>query len=246
MKHIGIVAHSAEGSSLCYLEICHEGSSELGDHMHPEITMSMIPMGASLADWELESLQPIRARLLLSAERLKAAGCDFFVCPDNTAHLALESAGPELPLPGLHIADVVVSEAVRKGYLKLGILGTKWTMSKSMYYEAARRRNIAAVAPNHEDSHYIHHTIFSELCNGVVKETTRQKYFDIIGRLKKDGCNAVVLGCTEIPLLISAEQSPLPILDSTRLLAQYALKVALDQKHIPNWRAGHVKNAVDQ
>ncbi|TIP49219.1 MAG: aspartate/glutamate racemase family protein [Mesorhizobium sp.] len=93
----------------------------------------------SLADWELESLQPIRARLLLSAERLKAAGCDFFVCPDNTAHLALESAGPELPLPGLHIADVVVSEAVRKGYLKLGVLGAKWRMSKSMYYEAATR-----------------------------------------------------------------------------------------------------------
>nr|WP_245307036.1 amino acid racemase [Mesorhizobium sp. SEMIA 3007] len=208
--------------------------------------MSVIPMGASLADWELESLQPIRARLLLSAKRLKAAGCDFFICPDNTAHLALESAGRELPLPGLHIADVVVSEAVRKGYLKLGILGTTWTMSKSMYYEAARRRNIVAISPNYEDSDYIHNTIFSELCNGVVKETTRQKYFDIIGRLKKDGCNAVVLGCTEIPLLISAEQSPLPILDSTRLLAHYALKVALGQKHVPIWRGGDFKNAVDQ
>ncbi|WP_352567527.1 MULTISPECIES: amino acid racemase [unclassified Mesorhizobium] len=184
---------------------------------------------------------PIRARLVKSAERLSAAGCDFFVCPDNTAHLALESNGPELQLPGLHIADVVTTEARRQGYRKLGILGTKWTMTKPMYLEAAQRKGLQAVAPNEMDRGYINEVIFSELCNGVFTDVARAKHVRIIDSLKASGCEAIVLGCTEFPLLISlisSESSPLPTLDSTRLLAHYALEVALGTQDLPNWRGG--------
>ncbi|MER9490071.1 hypothetical protein NKI50_29665 [Mesorhizobium sp. M0563] len=119
MKHVGTLAHSAEGSSLCYLALCHAGASKLGDHLHPDVTMDAISMGTSLPEWERETLPLIRATLAKSVERLSAADCDFFVCPDNTAHLALELNGPDLALPGLHIADVVTKEAVKRGYRRL-------------------------------------------------------------------------------------------------------------------------------
>ncbi|MER8537548.1 amino acid racemase [Mesorhizobium sp. M1005] len=200
--------------------------------------MSIIPMGLSMPDWESGDLAAIRQRLANSASRLSAAGCDYFVCPDNTAHLALETNGPDLELPGLHIADVVASEASRLGYRKLGILGTKWIMTKPMYFSAAKARGLDAIAPGENDQKFINETIFSELCNGVFADNTRAHYVEIIERLKSQGCDAVVLGCTEIPALISPAQSPLPTLDSTRLLAQHALDVALGGKELPTWRGG--------
>lgn len=195
-------------------------------------------MGLSIPDWENEDFVPIRRRLASSVERLNAAGCDFFVCPDNTAHLALESDGPELQLPGLHIADVVTTEAKRMGYQKLGILGTKWTMTKEMYFDAAQKKGMQALVPDEMDRKYINRVIFTELCNGLFTDVARAEHVRIIDNLKASGCEAVVLGCTEIPLLISPESSPLPTLDSTRLLAQYALEVALGTQDLPNWRGG--------
>ena len=238
MKHIGILAHSAEGSSLCYREICHGGSRELGDHMHPEVTMSVLPMGASMADWEQRRYEQVRSRLFQSATRLKDAGCDFFVCPDNTAHLALEAKGLALPLPGLHIAETVVSEAQARGYAKLGVLGTKWTMSGGIYFEAARRMHLEIIAPDAADQGFVNETIFSELCNGVMRKETRDRYVDIISSLQAEGCSAVILGCTEIPLLVAPHQSPLPCLDSTRILARSALDVAFARRPLPTWVGG--------
>nr|WP_229187936.1 amino acid racemase [Bradyrhizobium oropedii] len=195
-----------------------------------------------MPNWELENLAPIRATLAKSVERLRSAGCDFFACPDNTAHLALELPGPDLALPGLHIADVVTTEAVRHGYKKLGILGTKWTMAKSMYFDAARVKGVAALAPNQVDQRYVNDVIFAELCKGVFTDEARKQHIRIIEDLKAMSCDAVVLGCTEIPLLITPEQSPLPTLDSTRLLAQYALDVALGTQDLPRWRGGPVSS----
>ncbi|MER8868106.1 amino acid racemase [Mesorhizobium sp. M0751] len=238
MKHVGILAHSAEGSSLCYLALCHAGASKLGDHLHPDVTMDAISMGTSIPEWERENLPLIRATLAKSVGRLTAADCDFFVCPDNTAHLALELDGPDLALPGLHIADVVMKEAVERGYRKLGILGTKWTMAKPMYFRAAQSKGLTAIAPNEPDRSYINEIIFAELCNGIFTDEARKEHVRIIEDLASRGCDAAVLGCTEIPLLISPEQAPLPTLDSTRLLAKYALGVALGEKNLPSWRGG--------
>src|SRR6185503_20543277 len=120
MKHIGILAHSADGSALCYLEMRREGARRLGAHEHPEITLSIRAMGRTLEDYARGDLAAVRAYMARSARRLADAGCDFFVCPDNTAHLALEAPGEDLPVPGLHIAAIVAQHARRDGRQRVG------------------------------------------------------------------------------------------------------------------------------
>lgn len=240
MKHIGILAHSGEGSSLCYLTAIHEGARHLGDHMHPEITMNCVQMGEAMEMWEAENFPAIRKIFERQAGRLATAGADFFVLPDNTAHLALEVEGEPFALPALHIAEVVAGEAVMKGFRTIGVLGTKWTMEGTVYAAALERHGLTRVIPGAEDRAYINETIFAELCNGVFSGETRAAYVAIIEKLKAQGCDAVVLGCTEIPILIAPEDSPLPTLDSTRLLARAAVEVAMGKRPMPGWRGGKV------
>lgn len=238
MKHIGILAHSAEGSALCYLAACHEGIRQLGPHLHPDITTSVIAMGHSMPAWERHDLQAIRATLAATVQRLQAAGCDFFLCPDNTAHLALEAEGPALALPGLHIADVVAMSARDAGHRRIGVLGTRWTMDGPLYREALSRHGLAFEAPAPEDRALVHEVIFEELCNGTLRDASRAEFQRVIAQLAERGCDAVVLGCTEIPLLIAPADSPLPTLDSTRLLAIAGVAAALGKAPLPHWRGG--------
>ena len=240
MKHIGILAHSAEGSALCYRTACHEGARRLGEHMHPDITVSVIPMGTSMPHWHALDLEPIREIMAMTVDRLKAAGCDFFVCPDNTAHMALETQGAPFSLPGLHIAEVVAAKANADGCKKVGILGTKWTMEGVVYPEAFKRRGLDFCSPDKDDRAYVDKVIFDELCNGIIRDEARVGYLNIIEKLKDEGCDVVLLGCTEIPLLITPDISPLPTLDSTRLLATAAVDVALGDQAMPVWRGGAI------
>ncbi len=240
VKHIGILAHSAEGSALCYLTACHQGARQLGEHMHPDITLSIIPMGISMPAWRQFDLPAIWATLNATAERLLAAGCDFFICPDNTAHLAFEAVDDPLPLPGLHIAEVVVDHAAKQGHQKIGLLGTKWTMEGTVYRNAAARRGQELYAPAPEDMAFVDRVIFDELCNGLFRDQTREEYLRIISGFADQGCTSVILGCTEIPLLLTPDISPVPLLDSTRLLAAAAIEVAIGSGPIPSWRGGPI------
>ena len=151
MKHIGILAHSAEGAALCYLTACHEGSRRLGPHMHPHISLDMVAMGEALAAWESGDLGFIRQIFIETAQRLGAAGCDFFVCPDNTAHMALEAPGDPLPLPGLHIARIVAEKAAAEGFAKIGLLATRWTMAGPLYGDAFERVGGQCLVPGAAD-----------------------------------------------------------------------------------------------
>lgn len=237
MRHIGILAHSADGAALCFLEMVRVASNELGAHQHPEITLSILPMGDVLEDYERKEPSAARAHLARTAHRLAAAGCDFFVCPDNTAHLALELPGDPLPLPGLHIADIVAQQAKTSGHTCVGLLGTKWTMEGPIYPAAFGRRGIMMRTPDSVDRALVNEVIFNELCHGRLTDTARAEYVRIVDELKSAGCDAVALCCTEIPLLITPAVSPLPTLDSTRLLAREAVAVALG-KQLPEWRGG--------
>ncbi|HYI10038.1 MAG TPA: amino acid racemase [Thermoanaerobaculia bacterium] len=237
-KHIGILAHSADGAALCFLEMCREGARRLGAHLHPEITMSIQPMKESLEAWERMDLPWLREMLARTAQRLADAHCDFFVCPDNTAHIALESPGPDLPLPGLHIAEIVAQRARADGRKRVGLLGTKWTMDGPVYPGAFARAGIEMDVPPSGDRALIDSTIFEELCQGVLTDASRQQFTRIIEELQTSGCDAVALSCTEIPLLVTPDASPLPTLDSTRLLAREAVAVALGAKPFPSWRGG--------
>jgi aspartate racemase len=238
VKHIGILAHSFEGAALCYREACLEGVRRLGPHRHPEITLTGVAMADALDDWERDDLAALRAFFMRDAEKLLAAGADFFVCPDNTAHVALESEGETFPITCLHIGEVVAEQAARDGRSKVGILGTKWTMTGPVYPGALGRRGIGWAIPDEADRKIVDDIIFGELCLGVFTDQSREAYVRIIDKLAADGCDAVALVCTEIPLLISEEVSPLPILDSTRLLAKAAVEVAMGERPMPEWRGG--------
>jgi aspartate racemase len=244
MKHIGILAHSFEGAALCFRTACLEGVTRLGAHMHPEITMTCSPMAMVLDAWERGDNAALRAFFRAEAGKLAAAGADFFVCPDNTAHIALESAGEPFPLPGLDIGEVVAEQALSDGRRKVGILGTKWTMTGPVYPGALGRRGIGWAIPDESDRTIIDDIIFGELCLGVFSDASRGVYVEIIGKLADQGCDAVALVCTEIPLLITEEVSPLPILDSTRLLARAAVEVATGERPMPQWYGGPIAERV--
>jgi aspartate racemase len=240
MKHIGILAHSFEGATLCFRIACLEGVKRLGPHMHPEITMTCSPMALVLDAWDRGDNQKLRGFFMEDAKKLAAADCDFFACPDNTAHIALESDGEPFPIPGLHIGEVVADQAAKAGRKKVGILGTRFTMSGPVYPGAFGRRGIEWAVPNEADRKVVDDIIFDELCLGVFSEHARDSYVRIIEKLKAEGCDAVALVCTEIPLLITQEVSPLPIFDSTRLLAAAAVEVATGERPMPEWRGGPV------
>jgi aspartate racemase len=241
MKHIGILAHSFEGATLCFRTACLEGVAKLGPHMHPEITMTCSPMALVLDAWERGDNEDLRAFFMEDAEKLAAAKADFFVLPDNTAHIALESPGRPFPLPGLHIGEVVAEQAARDGRAKVGILGTKYTMNGPVYPGALGRRGINWAVPSPDDQKLANAIIFNELCLGVITEQARDIYVGIIEKLRDDGCDAVALVCTEIPLLVTRDVSPLPTIESTQLLAKAAVEVATGEKSMPSWRGGPVQ-----
>nr|SBO91908.1 Aspartate racemase [Nonomuraea gerenzanensis] len=238
MRHLGILAHSTEGAALSFLSFCQEGFQRRGEHDHPDVTLDYIPFGRSMPAWDAGDHDAVRATLATSVTRLARAGADFFICPDNTAHLALERPGPPLALPGLHIAEVVAEQAARDGRTRVGVLGTSYTMEGTVYPRALGSRAITAEVPAAEDREVINEIIFTELVNGVFTDASRAAYVKVIEKLAARGCDAVALVCTEIPLLIKPEHSPLPTLDSTRLLSTAAYDAATGLRPFPSWRGG--------
>ena len=235
----GILAHSAEGAALCFLTFCREGFRELGTHMHPDVMLDCEAMGRIMPAWHAGDHVAVRAFLAQSIQRLADGGCNFFACPDNTAHIALETAGPDLPLPGLNIGDVVAEKASRLGMTRVAVLGTRFTMAGPVYRRALPAVGIEPVFPETQERADIDRIIFDELVEGVFSDPSRRRYAEIIDRLKRDeGCDGAALVCTEIPLLITPDVSPLPTLDSTQLLARAAFEVATGTRAFPKWRGG--------
>jgi aspartate racemase len=228
-KHIGVIACSAEGAALCYRTICAEGASRMGEHKHPEITMHTYPLSEYMVHIRSGDWEKVGEFMIRSTSIVAGAGTDFVICPDNTIHQAFEIAVKQSPVPWLHIAEVVATEAKEKGFTNLGILGTKYLMTGPVYPEAVKKFGINCQIPKEERREQIDNIIFSELVNGVFSEESRLYFNKVIGELKESGCDAVVLGCTEIPLLVDPKDCPLPTLDSTRLPARAALQKALDE-----------------
>lgn len=226
-KHIGIVACSAEGAALAYRTICAEAPAEMGEHMHPEITMHTHPLGEYMRRIRAGDWGAVAELMLSSACILADAGAELLFSPDNTIHEALDLVAEASPLPWLHIAEAVADEAERRGFCRLAITGTKYLTTGPVYPRVLDRRGIGWELPGEPDRERINEIIFSELVNGVLKEESRLFFNKVFERLKARGCDAAVLGCTEIPLLVDPDDCPLPTLDSTRLLARAALRAAL-------------------
>jgi aspartate racemase len=227
-QHIGIVGCSAEGAALCYKTICVEGAALLGPHAHPEVSMHT----PSLADYvrclDAGDVAGVGELMLASARKLQAAGADFLICPDNTIHQAFEYVAPRSPLPWLHIAEVAADEAVRRGFRRIGITGTRWLVDSEVYPSRFAARGLEYRRPNAQERDETGRVIMDELVNGIFSPEGVASFQRVIERMKvEEGCDAVVLGCTEIPLIISDANSALPTLDSTRLLARAALRRAV-------------------
>jgi aspartate racemase len=226
-KHIGIVACSAEGAALCYRTICTEAPAVMGRHTHPEVTMHTHSLAQYMECVYRDDWQGVADLMLSSANKLAKAGAEFLICPDNTIHRAFDLIAPHSPLPWLHIVEEVAAETNRRGFRKLAITGTKYTMEGPVYPEKLSAAGIEHLMPNADERARIDAIIMDELVNGIFSDESRKYLQQVIGRLSHEGCDAVVLGCTEIPLLIDDRISPLPTLDSTRILARAAIRKGL-------------------
>ena len=228
-QHIGIVACSAEGAALCYKTICTQGAELLGAHAHPEVSMHTPSLADYMGliyrgDW-----QGVGDLMLVSAHKLSAIGADFLICPDNTIHQGLPYIERRSPLPWLHIAESVAAQAAGRGFRRLGLTGTRWLVDSAVYPEKLQASGMVCVRPSDAERDEINRIIMDELVYGVFKPDAIACFQRVMGRMKAQGCDAVILGCTEIPLVMNDANSPLPTLDSTRLLARAALRRAVQR-----------------
>ena len=226
-RHVGIVAVSAEGAALCYRTICVEGAELFGRYGHPQVTIHTFPLADYMRHIEADRWDEVGRLLLASAGHAAKAGAELLICPDNTVHQGLDLVRPQSPVPWLHIAEEVAAVTASRGFRRLGVLGTRYLMEGPVYPAKLGDRGIACEIPDRADRERINAIIFDELVQGRFTERSRGECVRVIESLQDRGCDAVVLGCTEIPLLITEEQSPLPAIDSTRTLARAALRAAV-------------------
>jgi len=222
-KHIGIVAVSYEGAALCYRSICAEASRSLGDHQHPEITLHNLCLSDYMNRIWQNDWDGVGELMLGSARKLAGAGAEFVVCPCNSVHEALPSIRGRSPIPWLHLGDIVAREALEAGYKKVGVLGTNYLMKSQVYAQSLGNAGIEYVTPDEADRNRVDRVIMVELVDGLITDDARTTVHGVIERLARRGCDAVALGCTELPLLVRAGESVIPTLDSTRLLARAAV-----------------------
>lgn len=227
-KHIGVVACSAEGASLCYRTICEESGEFMGEHFHPEVSMHTHSLGDYMIPVRKGDWETVADLMLSSTEKLAKCGADFVICPDNTIHEAFPYIKNSSPLPWLHIAEVVAKRAVKNGIKTCIILGTKFLMEGPVYPQALEKFDLNYLIPGQGVREKINSIIFTELVHGRFSQENRLYFNQVIQDLKDEGGEAAILGCTEIPLLVDPDDCPLPTLDSTRLLARAAIKFAID------------------
>jgi aspartate racemase len=225
-RHIGIVACSAEGAALCYRTVCVEGAERLGAYEHPEVSLHNHSFAAYMRCIDRGDWPGVAELMLSSAHKLARAGAELLICPDNTIHQALPWVVRRSPLPWLHIAEVVAAEAAERGFRTVGLTGTRYLVDSDVYPEKLAARGLTCVRPTSAERAEINRIIFEELVCGVFRPEALACLQRVIERFRGEGCDAVILGCTELPLIVSDANSPLPTLDSTRLLARAALRQA--------------------
>jgi len=226
--HIGIVACSGPGAALCWETICAEAPATLGGHAHPEVSMHAFDFEQHMRLLRAGDWPGIGRLMLASVRKLASIGADFAICPDNTIHQALPAVLPASPIPWLHIAEVVAAEASRRGLRRVGILGTRSLIESAVYPEKLDAAGVGWCRPPAAERDVVNAVIFDDLVYGRVPDDGRRALTAIVERLReRDGCDAVVLGCTELPLVLTPDVCPLPGLDSTRLLARAAIARAV-------------------
>ncbi len=226
-KHIGIVACSYEGAALCYRTICNEGAKYLGEHSHPEVSLHNHPLNEYMKFINTGDWGSVADLMLSSAVKLQKAGAELLISPDNTIHQAFPQVIEKSPLPWLHIGEEVTKLAQAKGFRNPGVLGTRFLMEGPVYPDVFKNKDLKFSIPPVEQRIRINNIIFNELVYGIIKPESKSFFLGVVDELRVLGCDSVVLGCTEIPLIVLPEESSLPVLDSTRILARAALEYAV-------------------
>jgi aspartate racemase len=226
MQHVGIVGCSAEGAALCYRTVCLEGEALLGAYEHPEVSVHTHSLARYMSHIGRDDWAGVGELMLSSAHKLSRAGADFLICPDNTIHQALPGILARSPRPWLHIAEVVADAAAARGWHRLGLTGTRYLVDSEVYPQKLAARGLECLPPAPAERDEINRIIFEELVRGVMNDAAVVYFQSVFRRMRAAGCDAVILGCTEIPLIMHDGNSPLPTLDSTRLLARAALRRA--------------------
>lgn len=229
IAHIGLVAGTAEGAALCYRTLCLEAEGVMGRrHAHPEVTLHSFSLDRYLGAIDQDDWAGVAALMSQSASKLAQAGADIIICPNNTLHKAFRLV--KSPVPWIHIAKPVVREVEARRWRRVGILGTQTVLEGSVYSQKLQQSNIDVIVPEQDDRSRIQHIIRNELIAGV--RTVKSGLFvqKVIVELALKGAEAVILACTELPLLMAGYQAAVPLLDSTRLLARAALRYRVQEE----------------
>lgn len=229
LKTIGLIGGMSWESSIEYYRIINEAvRDKLGGLHSAKCVMYSVEFEEIRVLQERGDWAALADRMADTALKLRAAGADFIVICTNTMHILADDVREEAGIGVLHIADATGEEIKARGLTKVGLLGTKFTMEKDFYRKRLERFGIEAIVPEEEDRDEVHRIIFGELCAGVVRPASRERLKRIMEDLSARGAQGVVLGCTEIPLIISQDDSPIPVFDTTRIHALAAVKQAME------------------
>lgn len=226
-KHIGIVGVSPEGAALFVRQISRQAAQCLEPHEHPHISLHNGLLAEYLDAITDDDWHRVAALLKRSAKILADAGADFVLTPDNAVQYAIPLAEHDSPLPWLAMPDLVADAVIADGRDTVGLIGTRWVTRGAAYQTQLGMRGVRVIVPNDEDVDRLERVILDELVYGQIRKESQQIMLDTIGRLGDMGCQGVILGCSEAPLVISAANSPLPIYDAADILAERAVRRAM-------------------
>ena len=231
MQTIGLIGGmSWESTAEYYRIINQETKRRLGGHHNAKSVLVTVDFYDVDRFQVVDDWDSLRRLMVDASKQLYAAGADFIVICANTMHKVAPAVEATVPIPLLHIGDVTAEAIKARGLKKVGLLGTRFTMSEDFYRgRLLRKFGLDVLVPNAEQIKEIHRVILEELCHGKVTEKSRNFYLHVIGELQAQGAEGIILGCTEIPMLIKPEHSPLPLFDTTELHAQAAVTRALEK-----------------
>ncbi len=229
MKTIGLIGGMSWESTVSYYKIINEKTKELLGGLHSAKILLYSVDFAEIEEYQAKGEWDKSANILADiAVNLENAGADYIVICTNTMHKVAPQISERISIPIIHIAEATAKAIKIQGLKKIALLGTKYTMTQDFYKEKLIANHIEVMIPNEEDIEVINDIIYGELCLGKISSTSKEKYMEIIGKLGKQGAEGVILGCTEIGLLISQADTVLPVFDTTKIHAEEVARIAID------------------
>jgi aspartate racemase len=225
LKHIGIAAVTAEGAAITYKYICSESEKIFGKFTHPEISIHGFSFSEHV-DFGDNRLEKWEGLLVDSIRKLESIGAELIICPSNTPHEVYQQVCRRINIPWLNIAQEVASVAELRDHLKILLLGTRYTFNSGLYVDAFSHLSAEIILPSDSEQEFVHNMIVNELISGVINEESKKYIGQMLIKYQEEGASAVILGCTELPLIINSKMTSLDVLDSTVILGNAAIQAA--------------------